>query len=262
MGIFDGILIASDWDGTLFCDDTVPERTRNAINYFMSSGGHFAITSGRAPDYLIGKSGLIKPNTYCICYGGSLIYDIESGETLRMGGLDDDVFEITDEILNSDVNIKRVNVFCHDALKQYTPDEYYKFGKEESLSPHKHKVTFTCTDASEGDKLKAFCDALNYPKYTFARSFSSYLEVMQTEYTKGISAQILKEKLGARVLVGMGDYENDIPLFEKCDISFAVANATDSLKEIATYVTNAAVQDSAAAEVIEALERLVLAGKI
>ena len=60
----------------------------------------------------------------------------------------------------------------------------------------------------------------------------------------------------------MGDYENDIPLFEKCDISFAVANAEDSLKNIATYTTSTTVEESAAAEVIETLERLILAGKI
>lgn len=262
MGIFDGILIASDWDGTLFCGDTVPERTRQAINYFMSSGGRFAITSGRAPDYLIGKSHLIKPNTYCICYGGSLICDIESGETLRKGFIDSDVFEVIDKILNSGVNIKKINVFYADGVKQYTTEEYYEFGKAEALSYLKYKITFTCVDSVEGDKLKDFCEALDCPNYTFARSFSSYLEIMRTEYTKGISAQFLKEKLGARILVGMGDYENDIPLFEKCDISFAVANAANSLKKIATYVTMASVEESAAAEVIETLEKLILADKI
>ena len=53
-----------------------------------------------------------------------------------------------------------------------------------------------------------------------------------------------------------------LPLFEKCDLSFAVANATDRLKNIATHVTKAAVWESAAAEVIETLEGLILAGKI
>lgn len=262
MGIFDGVLIASDWDGTLFCNGTVPTRTREAINRFMSLGGRFAITSGRAPDYLIGKSHFIKPNTYCICYGGSLICDIESGEVLRKGYLDNEVFEIIDRILASDVNVQKINVFRPDGVVRYTPEEYYEFGKMESMTADVHKVTLNCSDSNEGGKLKAFCDGLNCPSYTFARSFSSYLELMQTEYTKGISARILKEALGMRVLVGMGDYENDIPLFEKCDISFAVANAEDSLKNIATYTTSTTVEESAAAEVIETLERLILAGEI
>ena len=262
MGVFNGVLIASDWDGTLFCNDTVPERTREAINYFISEGGLFSITSGRAPYYLNEKKHLIKPNTYCICFGGSLICNIESGEVLRCGYLDGGVFEVIDRILASDVNIERINVFCPDGIKRYTPEEYYKFGKKESMAYDKQKVTFNCSDSVEGDKLKALCDTFNYPEYTFARSFAAYLEIMQTEYTKGISARILKDKLGARVLVGMGDYENDIPLFEKCDISFAVANAEDSLKNIASYVTRASVFESPAAEVIATLERLILAGEI
>lgn len=262
MGLFDGVLIASDWDGTLFYKNTVPEKTQSAINYFMSEGGHFAITSGRPPEYLQAKQHLIKPNTYCICFGGTLICDVESGEILRKGALDDGVFEVIEKILTSGVNIERINVFCADKITQYTPKEYYAFGKKESLAIEKYKITVNCADAAEGNKLRAFCEALDYPQYTFARSFATYLEIMQTEYTKGVSAKILKEKLGARVLVGMGDYENDIPLFEKCDVSFAVANAEDCLKNIATYTTKSAVWESAAAEVIESLEKLILAGKI
>jgi len=262
MGIFDGVLIASDWDGTLFCGDTVPERTREAINYFMSEGGLFSITSGRNPDFLIQNKHFIKPNTYCICFGGSLVCDIESGEVLRQGYVDDGIFAVIDRILASDVKIEKINVFCPDVIKRYAPEEYRKFGKAEAMADCKQKVTFTCADFHEGEKLKALCDGFDYPEYTFARSFGSYLEIMQTEYTKGISARMLKERLGARVLVGMGDYENDIPLFEKCDISFAVANAENCLKNIATYITSATASESAAAEVIETLEKLILAGSL
>jgi Cof subfamily protein (haloacid dehalogenase superfamily) len=262
MGLFDGVLIASDWDGTLFYKNTVPEKTQSAINYFMAEGGRFAITSGRAPDYLLENQHLIKPNTYCICFGGTLICDVESGEILRKGALDDGVFEAVDEILASGLNVVKINVFGIDGIKQYTLDEYAEFGKKEALATEKYKITINCADAAEGNKLRAFCETLNYPQYTFARSFATYLEIMQTEYTKGISANILKEKLAARVLVGMGDYENDIPLFGKCDVSFAVANAKDCLKNIATYTTKSAVWESAAAEVIESLEKLILAGKI
>jgi len=127
MGIFDGILIASDWDGTLFCDETVPERTRKAVNYFMSEGGRFAITSGRAPYYLIEQSHFIKPNTYCICFGGSLICDIESGDVLRRGSVGEGVFEVVDRILASKIEIVRINVFRDELIKHYTPRGIFRF---------------------------------------------------------------------------------------------------------------------------------------
>lgn len=261
MGIFDGVLIASDWDGTLFYNGTVPERTREAIEFFMSEGGHFSITSGRAPGFLNENKHFITPNTYCICFGGSLVCDIESGEILHEGHLDGGVFEVIDRILASDVNIVKINAFRTDEIRHYTPKEYFEFGKSESQAAVLRKITINCSDADEGERLKALCDAFDYPMYTFGRSFASYLEIMQAEYTKGLSAQLLKSKLGARLLVGMGDYENDIPLFQSCDISFAVANAEDCLKRVATYVTEAPVWESAAFEVIERLKELILAGK-
>lgn len=262
MGKFDGILICSDWDGTLFCNNTVPSPTREAVEYFMSCGGCFAITSGRPPEYLRERSHLIKPNTYCICYGGSLVCDIESGEVIRRGYIDEGAFEVIDKILGSGTDIIRINAHTAKGLIHYTPDEYYSFGKRATMATDTYKVTLNCSSDEEGDKLRLFCDSIDSGEYTLARSFVSYLEIMKTEYTKGISAKLLKERIGASVLVGMGDYENDIPLFSGCDISFATANATDSLKNVATYVTRATVEESAAAEVIEMLEKMIISGAI
>ena len=38
MGKFDGILICSDWDGTLFTGECVPEDSVRAIKYFQDNG--------------------------------------------------------------------------------------------------------------------------------------------------------------------------------------------------------------------------------
>lgn len=262
MGKFDGILICSDWDGTLFCNNTVPVRTQEALKYFMSEGGHFSITSGRPPEFLDEYKHLIKPNTYCICYGGSLVCDIESGEVLLRGSLGADAFEVIDGILASGVDIVRINAHTDKGIIHYTPKEYCEFGKLEAMAAYNYKLTFNCSSSEEGDRLKAWCDTFDSGNYTLARSFASYLEIMKTEYTKGAAARLLKEKLGAKVLIGMGDYENDIPLFTKCDLSFAVANAEDSLKQLATHVTRATVEDSAAEEVIRTLEKMLLRGEL
>ncbi len=262
MGIFDGILIASDWDGTLSYDGEVPERTREAVNYFMSEGGRFSVTSGRPPLYLAERADMIRPNTYCICYGGSLVCDVESGEVLRRGELGDGAYGLVDRILRSDVDIVRINVFYDEGIKHYTPEEYLEVCAKESSLPHSYKVTFNCSTPDVGKRLKDMCDSFGVREYTFARSFANYLEIMRTEYTKGVSALFLKAQLGARLLVGMGDYENDVPLFQKCDMSFAVGNAVEPLKQIATYVTRATVRESAAAEIIETLEKMIRAKEI
>ena len=48
MGKFSGILLASDYDGTLAAGDgTIPERVRQAIRAFIAEGGRFTVSTGR-----------------------------------------------------------------------------------------------------------------------------------------------------------------------------------------------------------------------
>ena len=56
------------------------------------------------------------------------------------------------------------------------------------------------------------------------------------------------------MLVGVGDYENDLTLIRDADIGYAVENATSSLKAIADRVT-VSVNECAIAKIIEDLER-------
>ena len=49
MGKFDGLLLASDFDDTLYgLDLRIPERNLEAIRYFTGEGGRFAVATGRA----------------------------------------------------------------------------------------------------------------------------------------------------------------------------------------------------------------------
>ena len=63
MGIFDGILIASDWDGTLCKEKRIPDKNIEAIRYFQQNGGAFTVCSGRYYPYIESFSDKVKPNT-------------------------------------------------------------------------------------------------------------------------------------------------------------------------------------------------------
>ena len=47
MGKFDGILLCSDWDGTLSDSGNIPKANIDAIRYFQREGGLFTFASGR-----------------------------------------------------------------------------------------------------------------------------------------------------------------------------------------------------------------------
>jgi HAD superfamily hydrolase (TIGR01484 family) len=255
MGKFDGILICSDWDGTLFANDTVPESTICAIEYFKSEGGLFSISSGRDPSFLKEMSKFVLPNTYCICYGGALIADISNGEIVKSDFLDDDVFETVEALLSSGACTAKINLMCENSVTIHlTPEEYKK--SLPALPKRIYKITLNGYSDGDGEIYARVADRLNGEKYTLARSYPSYIEIMMTKNTKGRAAKMLKEKLGAKLLVGFGDYENDIPLFSETDISFAVANAVAPLKAIATYALRRTASDGAMEELLNVLENI------
>lgn len=98
------------------------------------------------------------------------------------------------------------------------------------------------------DFLKDRCNCLFQPdNYTD----NWFLEVMPKEATKANSALRLKELLGADKLVAFGDGYNDIKLFEAADECYAVGNAVDELKEIATGVIGTCDEDGVAHWLLE-----------
>ena len=71
-----------------------------------------------------------------------------------------------------------------------------------------------------------------------------WLEICPRNCTKAKSILKLKEEIGFKRLVVFGDSLNDISMFEIADESFAVANARDELKKIATHIIGSNEEDS------------------
>lgn len=255
MGKFDGILICSDWDGTLFDGETVPEKSVNAIRYFQENGGKFTICSGRAPFYIREMTSLVKPNTYTLALNGTVIYDTETEEIIRESFVDDDAYRIALQLIEKSVKIKRVGV-CVKGKNEYfwlTPEEFKeKIPELKQFSAY--KITLTTEVQSDGDKLILDAETVDKGKYSVLRSGRGYVEIILTESSKGYAARYLKELLGARLLICMGDYENDISMFECADVSYAPANAIEKIKSLATHIT-VNVKDAAVAKVIEDIEK-------
>ncbi len=256
MGRFDGILLCSDWDGTLFADATVPQNTVKAIEYFKAEGGLFSISSGRSPDYLEEMSYLLTPNTYCICYGGALIADIFTKDILHQEFIDRDALDVVDTLVYSSAKTKTVNIMLENGVIHHLCiDDYEKF--KQNFPANVYKITLTGNSDADGEIYAKLAKEINGGKYMLARSYMSYIELMKTKNTKGFAAKKLKEKLGAKILVGMGDYENDIPLFKETDISFAVANAVPEIKNIATHTLSKCAHEGAAEEAINILDKII-----
>ena len=258
MGKFDGILICSDWDGTLFDGERVPEESVNAIRYFQENGGKFTLCSGRPPFYIKEITAYVKPNTYTLALNGTVIYDTETEEIISESFVDDDAYRLALELISKSVKIKKVGI-CVKERNEYfwlTPEEF-KAKIPELKKFSAYKITLTTEIQSEGDVLVSDAEKIEKGRYSVLRSARDYAEIILTECSKGQAALSLKKRLGARLLVCMGDYENDISMFECADVSYAPENAIEKIKKLATHIT-ANVKDAAVARVIEDIEKRYL----
>jgi len=107
---------------------------------------------------------------------------------------------------------------------------------------------FTCID--DETKLKRMYDMFKNDfqciYYEDMYSKKMWLEILPKNITKGASILKLKELLNCDRVVCFGDGVNDINMFEVSDESYAVKNAKDEIKNIATGVIASCDDDGVA----------------
>ena len=78
-----------------------------------------------------------------------------------------------------------------------------------------------------------------------------YLEIITKAVSKASGALEVKNLVGADKIVAFGDNLNDIPLFKIADECYAVSNAEEELKKIATGVIRSNDEDAVAEFILE-----------
>ncbi|HIX49913.1 MAG TPA: Cof-type HAD-IIB family hydrolase [Candidatus Borkfalkia faecavium] len=109
---------------------------------------------------------------------------------------------------------------------------------------------FTCIGKKE--ELDGLRDAVEanpqlkciYQQETYQTDY--WCEIMPKDTSKGTAARELKRMLGAEKLVVFGDAVNDTELFLAADERYAVQNAEESLKKLATRVIGFCEEDAVA----------------
>ena len=264
MGIFDGIILASDLDGTLLgSSGEISRENLDAIEFFKREGGLFAIVTGRMPYYASDIYHRARSNAPLCCMNGGAIYDIAQGKYLWQSELDTSVKELLRFV---DANFARVG-FCIN-----TYDKVY-FGKEntvmqffrditglpdlpcdyETFGEPMAKVVFGVETEEEMEAIS--CALRSHPladRFKLVRSERYLFEVLPGGISKGVGLTKLAECLGIDMskTVAVGDYNNDIELIESAGVGIAVANACDELKAVADMIT-VSNDEHAIAKIIE-----------
>lgn len=233
MGRFDGFLFCSDYDGTLYYNNTVLQSDIEAVEYFKSEGGLFTIVSGRSAIFFADTPVIKLVNTYIIGLNGASIYDPVNSKSLYEGSLPEGSLGLARRLLFENSKIKELRVHDRQSWVRLTRENI----DTTAIPADQTKIVFIVGD-EDSEYVRDYVRENVDEKYSVERGWLNGIELLSVENTKGSTVRRLAGMLGdrAKTVICVGDYENDVTMMRAADIGFAVGNALDCVKDAADEV--------------------------
>src|SRR4029079_687958 len=249
-------LVVSDVDGTLLTKDKVlTDGGKAAVRNLHDAGIGFTIVSSRPT---IGMGFLIEPLSIALPIGAF------SGSSI----VDDKLRPIEQHLIAPAAAQRSLDVlkafgvdiwlFSNERWYARNPDGEYVPHEKRAIKADPTIVTDFAPHLSEACKivgassdaaLLARCEAAMQQavgaEATAVRSQTYYLDVTPSGHDKGTFVEAMAKRLGisAEAIATIGDMQNDLPMFAKSGVSFAMGNAADDVKKHATHVTESNERD-------------------
>ncbi len=250
--MFSDVLLTVDFDRTLTApDSSIPKRNLEAIEYFMAHGGSFTVNTGRSiPMCQKNILGKIPVNAPLLLYNGSAIYDQSTGDfsQCRIIDLDPDAViadvqsqfpQLRLEIQGRDAHYLAVKDGGWEALCQNNgcPWDYCQpskvpgpFIKFSVYGQFRENTVSSMFDGEEWEfelfrQVTAYIAEKYGHKLELFRAAPRILDMHAKGTSKGNSARALQERLGKKILVCVGDADNDLSMLQAADHAFCPADA-------------------------------------
>ncbi len=254
MGIFDGILIVSDIDGTFLGKGSrvVPENL-DAIKYFTAEGGRFTFATGRIAAEVAsltpGLEALV--NAPMILANGAYMYDLSCKRVVATNYIDGEKATEAAEFLRANYpdvgfRISRPAGFLTDAiigvLKTDLVGERLAMTTVLPLSEWRSDCADWYKMVVRGesellDEIRSSLERHFDGCFDHYKSAARVYELVGKGCSKAAMLSELRKALeresGNRLTVyACGDFENDIPMLAAADIAACPAGAIDEVKNI------------------------------
>lgn len=245
---FDNILLTVDFDRTLTGPDSkIPQRNFEAIEYFMANGGAFTVNTGRSTATFWQYLDTIPVNAPFLLYNGSAAY--EKGKLTQLRPIDLDPWQTMAQVLDrfGDMNLEIQGTTVHYlinpsdkmiALYDNLQWRYTRVNFGEDVGPFLKFSLFgdpeqpvvsplfsgTEEELRRFDEAEAALREMYGDKVEVFRAAPRIIDVHAKGVSKINAARQLQKTLGRKLLVCVGDAENDIPMLDGADYAFCPAD--------------------------------------
>ena len=249
MGFFSDILLTVDYDRTLTApDSTIPERNIEAIRYFIDNGGAFTVNTGRSMPMALAFADKVPVNAPLLLYNGSAAYDTAKKEICFMHEIKMDLWKTVGELLEMFpdlvVEVQALDkhyIFkpnpaweafsannCPYAIAQWGQDlgpflKFSLYGEIRDISVD-HLFHGTAEELWRMDEAQALIQKNYEDSVIVFRSGARIIDVHAKGVSKARSAKELHAQLGRKILVCVGDGENDVNMLQAADYGYSPAD--------------------------------------
>lgn len=263
---FSGVLLASDYDDTLY-DQSISPENREALHYFVEEGGLFTISTGRSyRNFAIQMERENLPvNAPVVLANGATIYDFQREELL---------WQSTLPLEASDHLVQLCKAFPEVGVEAYHGDRIYTYRANAVTRDHLKRCSLTAQPCEIAQMplpwIKVILQHLDthYLQtvqeellgnwgdfYDVTFSNPVLLEVTAKGANKGTSVQRLADYLGVQSdhIYCVGNGLNDLSMLEVSAVPFAPADCYNELKDFGAVILPPSSQHCVAS-LIERLE--------
>ena len=277
---FDGIVIASDLDGTFLADgEKYVKRNLDAIEYFKSEGGFFTIATGRDWFFASKACPLLVElcNAPMIACNGSYICDIKTGNIGDVTEFDSHealyaIRKIQKEFPQITYRVSMLNSYVYEPGVSHSRYDVGPVAEcveervlDEIVNEQWLKVVFEGNSSYIPDVLE-LGNSLGLKNIRIISSQEDYAELLPPDVNKGKMLASLKQsvadisglELSEVKISAIGDYFNDYEMIIESDIPATVANAPKELKAIPGVYVACDHNEGSIADLIEHIEKNVI----
>lgn len=247
MALFSDVLLTVDYDRTITApDSTIPARNLEAVRYFMDNGGTFTMNTGRSiPMSMKNIFGVVPTNAPLLLYNGSAAYDEKTGILTRYETIDLDPVEVLPFLQERfpALNVEVQGMDAHYLVRKDAGWESYcdnnscpwKYASPDAIPGPFIKFAFygefrentvasmysaTEEELAQFDEMITFMEENYGDKIEIFRACARIVDIHAKGVSKLNSARKLQKELGKKILVCVGDAENDLTMLEGSDYAF------------------------------------------